>query len=209
MAYVLGYLLADGNLVTNARGVSYLSLEIIDRDILEMIQAAFGSSHKITPRRRKENQNMTYRLQIANKKLCDDLRKLGFVERKDKRISVPKNMPSILLASFVRGYFDGDGNVWVGRIHTRRKTRTVTIRTTFTSSCVVFLTQLDVRLKMHGILGGRIMLERKYYRLYYGVADSCRLHDFMYCGIFGMCLERKRVIFERFLENRKCIAAVA
>jgi len=51
--------------------------------------------------------------------MCDDLRKLGMKERKTKSLAVPA-VPNAYLQEFVRGYFDGDGNVWVGRMNTGR-----------------------------------------------------------------------------------------
>lgn len=122
MAYVLGFFAADGNMIVNKRGGQFWSIEIIDKDLLEKIRLIIKSGHKISVRVSKNSFQNQYRLQIGSIEMCNDLRKLGFTERKTKNLSLP-NIPKKYIGDFIRGYFDGDGNVWTGIIHKDRKNK--------------------------------------------------------------------------------------
>ena len=107
MAYVLGFFAADGYITVNKRGGQFLGIQITDKDLLENIKKALSSEHKIGKRARGGNEQPTYRLQVGSIEMCDDLRRLGFCEKKVRRLTMP-NIPRIYLSDFVRGYFDGD-----------------------------------------------------------------------------------------------------
>ena len=123
-------------------------------------------------RKRKPNENDICRLQIGSIEMCDDLRKLGFTERKTKNLSVRK-VPSQYFSDFVRGYFDGDGNVWSGITKKHRKTPSLTLLTAFTSCSKKFLIFLLEGLHKHSIEGGSVYDSKgNYSRLQFGTRDS-------------------------------------
>src|SRR3989338_9076928 len=109
MAYVLGFFAADGYITVNRRGGQFWCIQITDKKLLEQIRKVVQSGHKISTRVRDGNEKMVHRLQIGSIEMCDDLRKLGFFERKTKNLTVP-HAPQKYFSDFVRGYFDGDGN---------------------------------------------------------------------------------------------------
>ena len=90
MAYVLGFLYADGNIIFTKRGTWFWSIQITDLSILEKIKIAIDSSHIISKRKKHKNHKQTFRLQIGSKEMCCDLLKLGLTERKSKTISFPE-----------------------------------------------------------------------------------------------------------------------
>ena len=99
--------------------------------------------------------------------LCKDLESLGFIGNKTMNMPLP-NVPDEFFADFVRGYFDGDGNVWVGLIHKDRATPMYTIGAVFTSCSRQFLIELQNRLKRCGLKGSCIYKSRhNYSRLQY------------------------------------------
>lgn len=204
MTYVLGLFAADGYITVNRRGGQFWCIDIGDKILVEEIRKIIKSEHKISIRKRKDSKYISYRLQIGSGSMCDDLRKLGFDERKTKRLVVP-NIPNKHLPHFVRGYFDGDGNVWSGLIHKGRKTYTLTIQTVFTSCSLRFLEEMRERLEIFNISRGVI---RKgggsYYRLTYSVINSLKLHDFMYnsLGTSKFFLKRKKDVFEKYIKMR-------
>src|SRR3990167_9212314 len=130
MAYVLGFFAADGYLVLNKRGANFWNIQITDGKLLWSIRKAMHSKHKISVRKGKGSERTAYRLQIGSKEMCGDLRCLGMSERKTKSLSVPC-VPEKYFSHFVRGYFDGDGNIWVGYVHKDRPVPLLTIRTVF------------------------------------------------------------------------------
>ncbi len=202
MAYVLGFFAADGYMTLNKRGANFWCIQITDGELLEWIKKIVGAEHKISERVRKGNEMTLYRLQIGSKEMCDDLRKLGFTEAKTKNMSVP-NVPSEYFSHFVRGYFDGDGNVWVGHLHLKRRTAHLNLSCTFTSCSKEFLEMLQVKLCQIGTLGGYIYkTKRNCHRLTYSSGDSLKLYDFMYNHTDTdrrLYLHRKKIVFERYL----------
>lgn len=206
MAYVLGFFSADGYITVNKRGGQFWCIQITDKKLLEQIKKTVGSEHKISTRIGTGNERILYRLQIGSIEMCDDLRKLGLRERKTKSLVVP-NVPDEYFADFVRGYFDGDGSVWVGLIHKKRITKLLVIRVILTSCSKGFLEILKSRLEQNQIISGVLRREKENYcRLTYSVHGSLKLYEFMYnhkVKDFGcLCLNRKKKIFEKYKKMR-------
>jgi hypothetical protein len=209
MAYVLGFFAADGYITVNKRGGQFWCFQITDKKLLENIKKVIGSDHKISIRLpRKTNDNILYRLQIGSIEMCDDLRRLSFSERKTKNLFIP-NVPNKYFSDFVRGYFDGDGNIWQGEIHKGRKTKHLVLKLCFTSGSYEFIKSLDIRL--HLLLsfeGGCIYKSKKkqFCRLQFSTNNALKLYDFMYNrdvkDLKGLYLERKKKIFENFKRLR-------
>src|SRR3989344_4904646 len=120
MSYVLGFFAADGYVTLNRRGACFWSIQITDKKLLEEIRNTIESKHRITIRKGNTNNKTQYRLQIGSKEMCRDLQRLGINENKTKSMSIPC-VPERYLHDFIRGYFDGDGNVWIGYIHKERQ----------------------------------------------------------------------------------------
>jgi hypothetical protein len=206
MAYVLGFFAADGYITLNKRGANFWCIDITDKDLLYNIRDIIESEHKISERIGTENNKNQYRLQIGSKEMCNDLRKLGFQENKTKSLSTP-NVPQKYFSDFVRGYFDGDGNVWIGFLNKKRKTPTKVITTVFTSCSYDFLKVLKDRLEIFGITKGVIReMLGNYFHLTYSILNSLKLYNFMYNrGLLdtkGLFLERKKRVFDKYIKLR-------
>lgn len=204
MAYILGFFAADGYITLNKRGGQFWCLDIADKILLEKIKMIIKAEHKISIRKRRDGKYATYRLQIGSIEMCDDLRKLGFDERKTKRLSLPK-IPNKYFSDFVRGYFDGDGNVWVGLMHKKRKTKTLVVQTVFTSCSYEFLDEMNKNIENFGVRKGILRKGRgNYYRLVYSIINSLKLYDFMYnsLGTSGLFLQRKKDVFDEYVKMR-------
>lgn len=158
MAYVLGFFVADGYITVNKRGGQFWCIQIIDKGLLRKIKKVVGSNHKIGKKVRFGNENNIYRLQIGSIEMCNDLRNLGCHERKTKSLSIPF-VPHEHFPDFVRGFFDGDGNVWTGYVHKERKKKTFVISTEFTSCSKGFLLALQKSLAGFNVLGGFLDLQ--------------------------------------------------
>ena len=66
------------------------------------------SDHAIS--KRSERSGKVFRIQIGSKEMAEDLFHLGLSVQKVRRIVLP-TAPEKFLGDFVRGYFDGDGNL--------------------------------------------------------------------------------------------------
>ena len=207
MAYVLGFFAADGSMLANKRGGYYIKFNITDRIVLEYIQKVTGSSHKITERTRDAREKpiwkQMFRLQVGSKEWFLDLLELGFTQHKSNTLQFPL-VPLMCQGHFVRGYFDGDGCVYLGRhfAKDRNKERWV-FQSLFTCGSRDFLESLHSLLRVHGVKGGRIARKSKgAYELVLSWKDSLALYRLMYhtAEASDMFLPRKREKLEKAIQ---------
>lgn len=103
MAYLLGFLLADGRFEPTT--VSFVVGKKKDKPLLEKINQVMKSNYPV--KKRKDN---SFRLRIYNPVILHDLLKLGVKFGKIENTSLPNIAPQFL-RDFIRGYLDGDG--WI------------------------------------------------------------------------------------------------
>jgi len=112
MAYILGFILADGCIVKGTySGYSDMlkfGVALKDCDILNKIKLKLSSEHKVS---RSRN---AYFLSIASQNIVNDLKKLGIIYRKSLRETIPK-IPNIYTRDFIRGIIDGDGSLSIDK----------------------------------------------------------------------------------------------
>lgn len=204
MAYVLGFFAADGTMIENNRGAHFIEFHNTNRWLIEGVRNALRSNHKISKRFYKNNKwQPGYRLQIGSKAMFNDLLELGFAPNKSKELQLPC-VPDAYLKDFVRGYFDGDGHVWVGWKNKKRKISTSTILVGFTCGCREFLENLKLVLIKKGLNGGSVVSKERGFCLQYSIKDSYRLYQFMYGREHGnLYLKRKKVIFDRYFRKKE------
>lgn len=201
MAYILGFMYADGNIVYTKRGNHYVAIYTADKELLIAMASCMKAEQKISVR--KSSTGCNYRIQIGSKEWFYDLGKLGLYPDKTARMRLPL-IPEEFFGDFVRGYFDGDGNVWAGTIHKERKTTTETIQLSFTSSSILFLNDLRQLLQSNGIKGGGVYNPKKgnFSRLTFSSNDALKIYKIMYNGRHKLHLKRKKVVFEQFIKLR-------
>jgi hypothetical protein len=201
MSYVLGFLYADGNIVTTKRGTHFVSLYTADRSHLLALRKIMGSEHSISSRVSKTG--VVYRIQIGSAEWFADVASLGLHPNKSRRMILP-NTPQAYFGDFVRGYFDGDGNVWAGYLNKSRATATPVLFAAFTSASPTFLKSLRTELKRFGIVGGSIYTpaNKNFGRLTLSTRDALKLFEIMYTSRRKPFLKRKKAVFERFMKSR-------
>lgn len=120
-AYILGFICADGHIEKDRLNIT---VSVRDRDILEKIRSAMYSNHPIkevqrmNPYKRTNRSTLTLvELVIGSVKLVKPLFDMGLTTNKTYTLSgdILKYVPKYLMRDFLRGYFDGDGNVLFGR----------------------------------------------------------------------------------------------
>lgn len=201
MAYVLGFFAADGSMVKNRRGGCYVEFQITDRDILLLIQKAFGSNHAISVRNRAEGHSTIYRFQLGSKRLFTDLEKHGFTQKKSKTLVMPI-VPRRFLGDFIRGYFDGDGCVYFKKLQfADRKNPRPILQIVFTCGNRDFLVRLRGVLHTKGLRGGSIRKKIRGFDLLLSHRDSLALYGLMYHTVptTELYLVRKRELFRKGL----------
>lgn len=207
MAYILGFITADGCIMKNKRGAYFLEIQSIDKEILSKIRKALKSNLIIGEYQPKnKNHNKRYRLQIGSKKIFNDLIKLGITPKKSKTIKLPK-ISNKYFSHFLRGYFDGDGcvNVCTYWRKDRNKFSTI-INCGFVSGSRKIL--LDIKNKLNELAvvkGGTFYYYHRGYRLWFSINDCYALYKFMYNGLKdGLFLNRKKIIFGKYFLERAC-----
>lgn len=114
-AYILGLLFADGSHDSNI-GRVVLVLQEQDKKLLENINILLNNTRPLRKEVRKTPKgkiNTYYELSFHDRGVSADLLKLGLIPNKTYNMCIPE-MPKELLRHFIRGFWDGDGNIYLG-----------------------------------------------------------------------------------------------
>ena len=113
-SYWLGFIYADGYVYNSIKPTSgkrdrhlKISLNKQDYDHLEKFKISLKSDSPIKMEKRLIDNYPT--VKIFNKKIVNDLIKLGCVQGKTHKLTFPNFLKKELIKHFIRGYFDGDG----------------------------------------------------------------------------------------------------
>jgi len=216
MAYVLGFLYADGDIedVRKSSRTQYITFVSVDKEILESIKKTMGSEHnlnyraprKVTYKNGKTYESLgIYRLRIGSKKMFGDLFKLGLTPRKSLTIKFPDNIPDDCFCHFVRGYFDGDGCVTIKKGKGKYGQPILKgIAIIFTSGSRLFLEGLRDEACRFASFGKRsVYCGSNAYYLKYDTFESLGWFKFFYSdNLSKLFLERKFNVFKRYFYLR-------
>lgn len=112
-AYWLGFLYADGSIRSGNRNEISLDLKEEDLEIIKAFHSFCNNKNKIRKHiiRRDDKEFISYVSSFSNKKVKENLIKLGCFPKKSLILKCPteEQVPDIFFYDFVRGYFDGDG----------------------------------------------------------------------------------------------------
>lgn len=210
MAYVLGFIFADGAIedVQKSSRTCYISIITSSKDlnILEQIRNVMNSAHKFYKRQARIQTHSNgkrylskdcFIFRIGSKLMYNDLLKLGVTPRKSLTILFP-NIPLEYQSFFLRGYFDGDGCIHLIK---RKYPRLI-----FTSGSAKFLEGITETLSLKlGIPEKHIYSQiensgKPCYRLHYNTKLSRKVLEFMYKDLEkAPYLERKHQIYQKYL----------
>lgn len=210
MAYVLGYIYADGVIedVRKSSRTCYLAITSIDSDILVKIRGVLSSSHNLYvekgkintfPGNRKYLCKKSYILRIGSKSIYDDLLSLGVTPRKSLTLTFP-TIDKKYLRYFIRGYFDGDGCVMVS---VDKGKKSPSIKTVFTCGSKPFLTKLESLLHLTIGTGVKKVFNGAHaFQLGYKKYDSLKILSFIYKGLKDApYLDRKYNKYNQYLQT--------
>jgi hypothetical protein len=185
MAYILGFITADGNVCKNKRTLS-IDLAAKDIYVLEFIRSNICPAAKLSYRQSVNS----YRLRINSTELCNDLCGLGVIPNKTGKEYLP-SVPGEFLGDYIRGLFDGDG--WV--FHRRNS-----IECGICSASEIYLNQINVALGNMGKVRPKIKKNRinLLYQLDITKNDSIDKFKNIIYKSNGFCLLRKK---DKFYSN--------
>ena len=125
MAWLIGYIFADGSVSKNGKRGLVLGFSTVESDgyLLEQVREELKSCHKIihnAGRILRKKNGAVYQCQpqvslnVTNSKLCSDLMsRFGVNHRKSYHDYPFPSIPHEYFTYFVRGFFDGDGCVYI------------------------------------------------------------------------------------------------
>lgn len=204
-AYWLGFLYADGCIEDGDLKSSkrlQVSLKSTDFKHLSKLKKALNSSHPIHQRTIKSGimKGKKYcSFSIRSSQLCEDLIKKGCTPRKSLTITFPK-LKKELISHFIRGYFDGDGSVFISKEkHWRNGNVSPVIHYRFVGT-KNFLEGIDSNINLKGRISdikGSKAFELSYKRN----KKLIPFYNYLYrdANIF---LERKKSIFDLHIQER-------
>ena len=113
-AYILGFLITDGNVSERTNSQPRIRIQIHDKDeyILEEFKKQLNSSNKINHFNEDKRKNHV-ELCVHSQKMFDDLSNYGVVPNKTWNTYLPDNIPNDLISHLIRGIMDGDG--WIAK----------------------------------------------------------------------------------------------
>lgn len=145
-AYYLGLFFADGcNHIGTKGNQIALSLHKKDIDILEKFSKLIYDKSNIKTFR---NQKICI---IYSKHMSDSLTSHGCTPRKSLTLQFPQTIPDHLMNHFLRGYFDGDGCIYLGKSRSGKMQATVTIVSTiwFCQKYKEILSNVGIKSRIH------------------------------------------------------------
>lgn len=195
-AYFLGLITADGCVYKpTVKGQMQLHLQLKNND--EYIIKKLLEELNLTKQKINNYQNLS-KLCICSDKICNDLKKYGIEQRKTYTLKFPQNIPQNMFRHYLRGYFDGDGCVFVDTNHNSIK---------YACSSLQFLKDLKLKLEQdfNIISNDKISSfnEDSYYSLVYSRQESFKNYYYFFYKESTIYLTRKKLKFETWKKWKK------
>lgn len=114
-AYFLGFIYADGFITKRSQGQSILGLTLAEIEPIDKFKKYIQTDKKVGYYKKANgysDKSYEYKLALISDKLVSDIEKLGVTERKSLTLTFP-DIREDLIPHFIRGYFDGDGSVFL------------------------------------------------------------------------------------------------
>ena len=196
MAYILGYITADGCVVCN-NGKYELIVVSKDLDVIEYITDQLEYGGKIG-----QSSDGCYRVAICRKNVVMDIMAHGILPRKSWSPVLP-DTPDEYREDIIRGLFDGDGTVYISRDNTKGYTK---LASEISAISKPFLQVVGgVISKLNGSIPKIYVdpCQPNKYRLMYACKESVALYHMLYDNCKTYSMGRKKVKFEEWLVGYK------
>lgn len=182
MAYCVGFIAADGHVWKNRPYIT-IGIHKQDVEILQYLVTKLSPDTKI-----REAPKDKVQICIHSKGLHKALLKYNINNDKTFGFKIDYNIPNKYFGDFLRGYFDGDGGIYRGRM---RKDGSVRYCGSIVSASKQPLEYFQSRLGF----GGLRTMRKKYYTLEFSQIDLVKLQNIMYNND-RFALQRKKIKFD-------------
>lgn len=170
-AYWLGFIMADGYI-----GDRYLQIRLSYKDVYHLLQFRedIQSTHPLKIKFMNEKYPVA-QIQFTNKQMINDLNCLGLNSNKTGNECFAHGLPKNLYRHYIRGYFDGDGNLHISKRNNGKYKSS--IRLSFTCASLNFLLEIqNILIEKCNLNKIQIFRNKKqiyYYRLEYQGNNQC------------------------------------
>jgi intein-encoded DNA endonuclease-like protein len=194
-AYWLGFLYADGCVHDKPNGQKLISLVVKDKEVIEKFIKALNGDFEV------KCYSENYGIYLTSKIMFNDLCKLGCVPRKSLNLKFPI-IDENLVHHFIRGYFDGDGTVFICNPKNYNKTNTV-YKSIGIGMCGTY--ELLSILAKHAPINIPKKDKRKQGNIWYssisGTNKALTFYNYLYKDA-TIWLDRKKNKFENYFKER-------
>lgn len=206
-AYFLGFIYADGFITKRSQGQSILGLTLAEIEPIDKFKKYIQTDKKVGHYKKTNSysdKSYEYKLALISDKLVSDIEKLGVTERKTLTLTFP-DLKEDLIPHFIRGYFDGDGSVFLHKDSREEYSENVYLGINICGT-KEFLTALSKHLPF--IKEGQCVYkeERKETNCWnlklISNIRSLELYHYMYKDCDDLYLSRKKEKFENFIKDK-------
>lgn len=209
-AYVLGFWWADGSIAIPLRESGsrrYSKFEICSADEYHLQDVAnllsySGKIQRIV-RTRSGKESTIWNISFSDSTIVNQVISLGGECRKSFKETVLPPVPDDLFRHFVRGFFDGDGSIFLKHYKNRHGKITEALESSFSSGreTGLFLENFKNKIRTFIPVGNKKIVEGTAKKLTFSQHDTMLLCDWMYDGATTF-LQRKRDVYDGFDKNR-------
>lgn len=206
-AYFLGFIYADGFITKPSQGQNILGLTLAEIEPIDKFKKYIQTNKKVGYYKKTNsysNKSYEYKLALNSDKLVSDIEKLGVVERKTLTLTFP-NLREDLIPHFIRGYFDGDGSVFLHKDSRKEYSYNeyLGINICGTKEFLVALTKHLPFLEEGQCIYKEKRRETNCWNLKtISNIRSLELYHYMYKDCDDLYLSRKREKFENFIKDK-------
>jgi mobile intron protein len=202
-AYWLGFIYADGFITRKTNGSAVFGLTLAEEEPLIKLNQCLESNKPIGKYKKVNSYNLNsieYKLAFCSNKMVSDLEKHGCIERKTFKLKFPK-LNENLIPHFIRGYFDGDGSVF---LHIQKANNTEYIMLGVTICGIKsFLDDLSKYIGFENCVYKDKRKKTDCYSIKLASNIRClKLYHYLYNNAGNMYLSRKKDKFDNFIKDR-------
>lgn len=203
-AYWLGFIYADGFITKRTNGNPVFGLTLGEKEPLENLNKCLESNKPIGEYKKVNSysdKSIEYKLAFNSSKMVEDLERWGVVENKTFKLQFPTFLSESLIPHFVRGYFDGDGSVFL-HIQKVNNKEYVMLGVQF-AGIEQFLRQLATHINAENKVYRDNRKQTDCWKIQLQSNIEClKLYHYMYKDANNLFLSRKKNKFDDFIKDR-------
>ena len=187
MAYCLGFISADGH-VWKDRPFLSIAVQKSDKNVLDYIRDNISPDSLV----RENPKHNSVQLTLKSDQIWNDLKKYNVNHDKTFNLKIDFDIPEEYWGDYLRGYFDGDGSIWISK----KKSKVPTYSGSIVSASRQILDDICDRLKFgytRSTHGG------KYFSLDFSHKQLFLLKEIIYKDKNYVVMHRK---YQKFLDMR-------